>query len=158
MDPRVRRLLGIVSIAATLGGCGSTPSGSLPLATSGPLGGLPTVDRSFPPDRVIDVELAAPTRLLSHGEPLARLELKAGQEYLFRVTNTSNGTVDHNFYVGAPADLIDRRYDRLTGIPVFSSGTAEFTYTVPQPGARLQFACTLFEHYGAMHGDLVIEP
>jgi azurin len=69
---------------------------------------------------------------------------------------TLEGTVDHNFFIGAAEDLAARRYERLVGEHVWSGGTREVRYTF-QPGQTLQFACTLSGHYGPMHGEFVVE-
>jgi hypothetical protein len=87
------------------------------------------------------------------GQRVESIPVVAGQEYLFRVTN---GKFDHNFFIGVAEDLAARQYDRLVGIPLWSSGTKEVRYTF-KVGDRLQFACTLSGHYGPMHGDFVIE-
>lgn len=87
------------------------------------------------------------------GERIESIAVVAGQEYVFRVTN---GKFDHNFFIGKAEDLAGRQYDRLTGIPLWSSATKEVRYTF-KAGDQLQFACTLAGHYGTMHGDFVVE-
>jgi uncharacterized cupredoxin-like copper-binding protein len=87
------------------------------------------------------------------GERVESIAVVAGQEYVFRVTN---GKFDHNFFIGKPEDLAGRQYDRLTGIPLWSSATKEVRYTF-KASDQLQFACTLAGHYGTMHGDFVVE-
>jgi uncharacterized cupredoxin-like copper-binding protein len=87
------------------------------------------------------------------GEQTGSIAVVAGQEYVFRVTN---GKFDHNFFIGKAEDLAGRQYDRLTGIPLWSSATKEVRYTF-KAGDQLQFACTLAGHYGTMHGDFVVE-
>lgn len=88
------------------------------------------------------------------GQRIDSITVAAGQEYLFRVTNAK---YDHNFFIGKADDLAARQYDRLVGIPLWSSGTKEVRHTF-KAGDQLQFACTLSGHYGTMHGDFVIEP
>ncbi len=75
----------------------------------------------------------------------------AGETVTFKVTNTAG--FDHNFYLG-PADALSANNPKpdLPGIPTFSSGTKEVTYTFESTDP-LQFACTLPGHYGSMHGD-----
>jgi hypothetical protein len=104
---------------------------------------------------VIDLEIPemATAEFRQGGQRVESIPVVAGQEYLFRVTN---GSFDHNFYIGVAEDLAARKYDRLVGIPLWSSGTKEVRYTFKE-GDQLQFACTLSGHYGTMHGDFVVE-
>ncbi len=85
------------------------------------------------------------------GTKVASIPVVAGETVTFRVTNTAG--FDHNFYIG-PADALSANNPApdLPGIPTFSSGTKEVTYTFETTDA-LQFACTLPGHYGSMHGD-----
>ena len=70
---------------------------------------------------------------------------------------TNSAGFDHDFYIGAAADLSADSRGNLQGIAPFSSGTQNFTWTVPASGT-LQFACTLPGHYSSMHGDIDIVP
>jgi uncharacterized cupredoxin-like copper-binding protein len=90
---------------------------------------------------------------LRAGKPATELRVKAGQEYVFRITNAK---YDHNFFIGRAEDLAARNYDTLVGTPLWSAGTREVRYTFKK-GDALQFACTLSGHYGMMHGDFVVE-
>lgn len=107
------------------------------------------------PANVIELEIPEmrTAEFRQGGQQVTSLPVVAGQEYLFRVTN---GSFDHNFYIGVAEDLAARQYDRLVGIPLWSSATKEVRYTFKE-GDQLQFACTLAGHYGPMHGDFVVE-
>lgn len=102
------------------------------------------------------IELEIPEKRTSEfrqgGQRVESIPVVAGQEYLFRVTN---GSFDHNFYIGVAEDLAARQYDRLVGIPLWTNATKEVRYTFNE-GDQLQFACTLAGHYGPMHGDFVV--
>jgi uncharacterized cupredoxin-like copper-binding protein len=107
------------------------------------------------PGSVIELEIAdmAIADFRQDGQPVESIPVVAGQEYVFRVTN---GSFDHNFFIGKAEDLAARQYDRLVGIPLWTGGTKEVRYTF-KAGDQLQFACTLAGHYGEMHGDFVVE-
>jgi hypothetical protein len=156
--PALLLLVAVVLAACAGSASGSSPPGSLSLATSGPLATLPQVDREFPADHTIEITLATQSIHDREGAVLRELALRPGDEYLFRVTNDNAAPVDHNFYIGAPVDLQERRSERLTGTPVFSGGTTEFVFTVPDDPTGLQFACTLLGHYDDMHGDITAAP
>ena len=89
------------------------------------------------------------------GQRVTELQVRRGQTYTFRITNTSN--FPHNFYIGTEQDLRANNRPNLMGIPDFSSGTQEFQYTFTESGA-LQFACIVPGHYTTMHGTFVIQP
>jgi len=89
------------------------------------------------------------------GAALSAITVKAGEVVQFQVTNTAG--FDHDFYVGAAADLSSDNRANLKGLAPFASGTQTFTWTVPASGA-FQFACTLPGHYATMHGDFDIVP
>ncbi|HEV8516652.1 MAG TPA: hypothetical protein VGQ47_03305 [Candidatus Limnocylindrales bacterium] len=144
----------LLAIALVLAGCTATPPVA-PATTPGTT--LVTVDRSFPADATIEVQVVAGQRIMQNGQPLTELRVEAGKEYLFRVTNTSAGTEQHNFYIGKAEDLAARKIDHLTGVPIFIDGSQEFVYTFESDQAPLQFACVLAGHYGPMHGDFIIE-
>jgi uncharacterized cupredoxin-like copper-binding protein len=107
------------------------------------------------PANVIELEIPemATAEFRQGGQRVESIPVVAGEEYVFRVTN---GSFDHNFFIGKAEDLAAREYDRLVGIPLWSSGTKEVRYTF-KAGDQLQFACTLAGHYGPMHGDFVVE-
>ena len=91
----------------------------------------------------------------STGAQVPAITVKAGEVVTFEVTNTAG--FDHDFYVGTAADLSPTAEGNLKGIAPFSSGTQDFTWTVPASGT-FQFACTLPGHYATMHGDIDIVP
>ena len=106
--------------------------------------------------RIIKVdETAALTITDASGATLSDIAVKAGETVEFQVTNTAG--FDHDFYVGAAADLQSGNTASLTGTPAFTSGTKSFTWTVPSSGS-FQFACTIPGHYQTMHGTLTIQP
>jgi uncharacterized cupredoxin-like copper-binding protein len=107
------------------------------------------------PANVIELEIPEmrTAEFRQGGQRVESIPVVAGLEYLFRVTN---GSFDHNFYIGVAEDLAARQYDRLVGIPLWTSATKEVRYTF-KAGDQLQFACTLAGHYGPMHGDFVVE-
>lgn len=94
--------------------------------------------------------------IVQAGQPVSQLTVKQGDTVTFKVTNTAG--FDHNFYIGPAAQLEANDPTGLPGIPTFTTGTQEFTYTVTADTANLQFACTLLGHYGTMHGTFVVQP
>lgn len=88
------------------------------------------------------------------GKQVTAVTVKAGVEYVFRVTNPEG--FDHNFWIGKKEDLAGQEYTRLVGIKLWSAGTKEIRYTF-KPGDVLQFACTLAGHYSPMHGDFIVD-
>ncbi|HEV8516640.1 MAG TPA: plastocyanin/azurin family copper-binding protein [Candidatus Limnocylindrales bacterium] len=131
--------------AASPGGSpGESPGGS-PGESPGGSGGA----------NVIEVEETADLRILQDGEQVTELNVKAGQTYTFRVTNSAGFT--HNFYVGTADALKGNQTAQLEGVPDSTGGTHEFQYTFDDASAKLQFACTVPGHYPSMHGDFVIE-
>ena len=90
------------------------------------------------------------------GKQLTVIPVKAGETVTFQVTNTAG--FDHNFYIGPQDALQAGNTTGLQGIPTFSTGTKELTWTVPQSGAGLQFACVVPGHYTTMHGEFNVIP
>jgi uncharacterized cupredoxin-like copper-binding protein len=111
--------------------------------------------------RVIKVDLTASITITdADGNPLSSIPVKAGETVQFEVTNTAG--FDHNFYIGSP-DLLANASGSInggTGIPTFSSGTQQLTWTVPTeaPPGGLGFGCVVPGHYGSMHGSIDIQP
>ena len=68
----------------------------------------------------------------------------------FKVTNTAGFA--HNFYIGTAEQLQAGDKSNTKGIPDFTQGTQELTYTFASD-TPLQFACIIPGHYGPMHGD-----
>jgi hypothetical protein len=88
------------------------------------------------------------------GAALAQIAVVPGETIQFDVTNSAG--FDHDFYIGAADVLEGNATTGLAGVPVFSTGTQSFTWTVPSDPSGLQFACTLIGHYQSMHGDFVV--
>ncbi|MFI5261284.1 MAG: c-type cytochrome [Candidatus Limnocylindrales bacterium] len=106
--------------------------------------------------RIIKLDLTGSLQITdATGAQQTVLTVKAGEVVQFQVTNTAN--FDHDFFLGTAADLSSDNRTNLQGIAPFSSGTQDFTWTVPASGT-LQFACTLPGHYSTMHGDIAIVP
>ena len=107
------------------------------------------------PANVIELEIPEMriAEFRQEGQLVESIPVVAGQEYLFRIRNAK---YDHNFFIGKAEDLAARQYDRLVGMPLWSSGTKEVRYTF-KAGDQLLFACTLSGHYGTMHGEFVVE-
>jgi uncharacterized cupredoxin-like copper-binding protein len=161
MSGRAPLLLPIM-MAGLLGiaGCAGTVPGASPaLAPVPSVEAVPSVE--IPPDAtVVELSISAEGRghapFQRNNESVDRIEVKADQPYVFRVTNP--GRFDHNFWIGAADDLAAREYDRLKGVHIWNDGVREIVYTFEGEGAPLQFACTLAGHYGRMHGDFVVVP
>ena len=134
---------------------------------SGVIGGAGGGSASSTPGTVTSPGTAASPRVIklaengslqitdSSGAQVPAITVKAGEVVTFEVTNSAG--FDHDFYIGAAADLSSDTRGNLQGIAPFSSGTQDFTWTVPASGT-LQFACTLPGHYSSMHGDIDIVP
>jgi len=84
------------------------------------------------------------------------LDVKKGDTVTFQITNSAGS--DHDFYIGTADQLTNNQTAGLPGLAPFSSGTQQFTYTVSDATASLQFACTLPGHYNTMHGTFNVQP
>ena len=145
-----------VFVALTVAGCSSTaPASTGPSASPTP---TPVPSVEIPPGAAM-VDLFVPDRRISEfqidGKTVTSITVKPGVPYAFRISNP--GSSDHNFFIGVAEDLAAREYTRLAGVQLWSAGERVFVYTF-EPGAQIQFACTLAGHYGPMHGDFIIEP
>ncbi len=108
--------------------------------------------------RAIAVDLTGSLSITdAEGAPLPSIAVVAGETVEFQVTNTAG--FGHNFFIGPEEELSTTAGDLpdAPGVPEFSEGTQTFTWTVPEDGSGLQFACTVPGHYGSMHGDIVIQ-
>lgn len=104
----------------------------------------------------VAVDETADLHIVQNGQPVTQLTVKQGDTVTFKVTNTAG--YDHNFYIG-PADKLSANDTAgLPGIPNFTSGTREFSYTVTADTGNLQFACSLPGHYPQMHGTFTLLP
>jgi hypothetical protein len=143
----------VAACAATGGGPGWTFA---PLGPTQPPTAEPSASGSAPPaGNVIDLEATANLRFAQDGQPVEMLDLTVGEEYTFRVDNTS-GFV-HNIWLGPPDRLAARDHDGLPGVPEWESGVKEFTWTATADAQGWEFACTVPGHYEAgMRGDLMV--
>jgi uncharacterized cupredoxin-like copper-binding protein len=135
--------------ASPSGSPAASPSASATAGATASAGGSPGTGNIF------ELEETADLQIKQAGQKVTQLQVKAGQSYTFRITNSANFA--HDFYIGTAQDLQSSNTQNLKGVPQFTSGTKEFEYTVPASGS-LQFACTVPGHYATMHGDLVIQP
>jgi mono/diheme cytochrome c family protein/uncharacterized cupredoxin-like copper-binding protein len=135
--------------------CWRNPSGVIGGAT----GGSPSPAAVSSPGtaanpRVIPVvETATLSITDTNGTPLSQIAVVPGETVQFQVTN--NAGFSHDFYIGGADQLQGNAVAGLPGVPEFSTGTQNFTWTVPTTLTSLQFACTVPGHYSTMHGDLV---
>jgi uncharacterized cupredoxin-like copper-binding protein len=87
---------------------------------------------------------------------VSTLDVKNGDSVTFQITNTAG--FSHDFYIGTAEQLSTNQTAGLPGVPEFPSGTKEFTYTVTDETAKLEFACTVPGHYSLMHGNFNVQP
>jgi uncharacterized cupredoxin-like copper-binding protein len=134
-----------------------SPSGSPAASPSASATGGATASAGGSPGtgNVFELEETADLQIKQAGQKVTQLQVKAGQAYTFRITNSANFA--HDFYIGTAQDLQSRNTQNLKGIPEFNSETKEFEYTFATSGS-LQFACTVPGHYTTMHGDFVLQP
>lgn len=167
----LRHAVGTITATLLLLGCTASdgpawtyaPLGPTPAASASPTAGptgspgeSPTGSPGeTPAGNLIEVELTGDLRILRDGQSLTMLHVTVGEEYTFRVTNSA-GFV-HNLYLGPAERLEINDVEGLPGVPDFTEGTEEFTWTASQEASGWQFACTVLGHYGPMHGDLVLE-
>jgi uncharacterized cupredoxin-like copper-binding protein len=105
---------------------------------------------------VIPLEETATLTITKDGQPVSALDVKKGDTVTFQITNSAG--FDHDFYIGTADQLSNNQTAGLPGVPAFSTGTQQFTYTVTDGTATLQFACTLPGHYPTMHGSFNVKP
>jgi mono/diheme cytochrome c family protein len=131
----------------------ATPAPSAPTPTPG---GVTTPGTSDNP-RNIAVNLTSSVTIQNDtGSPLTQIAVVPGETVKFDVTNSAG--FDHNFYVGPADQLAAGAAGSLTGIPQWTAGTKELSWTVPSDVTGLQFACIVAGHYQTMHGDFVAAP
>jgi len=97
------------------------------------------------------------------GTAVSAIAVKAGETVQFEVTNTAGFA--HNFFIGPQAVLstasgnLPPGTPGVTGIPEFTDGTQQLTWTVPSAETKdLAFGCTLPGHFTTMHGIFTIQP
>jgi uncharacterized cupredoxin-like copper-binding protein len=105
---------------------------------------------------VISLDETASLTITKDGQPLSALDVKKGDTLTFQITNSAG--FDHDFYIGSADQLKNNQTAGLPGVAPFSTGTQQFTYTVTDATATLQFACTLPAHYDPMHGTFNVTP
>jgi uncharacterized cupredoxin-like copper-binding protein len=124
-------------------------------STAAPETGAPTAGSTGePPARVLEIEETAALQIQLDGEQVHDIPVTVGETITFRVTNTAG--FPHNFYIGPDQQLASNQVQGLPGVPEFSSGTQEFTWTVPADVTELKFGCTVPGHYTLMQGTFSI--
>jgi uncharacterized cupredoxin-like copper-binding protein len=105
-------------------------------------------------DGVFALDLTGSLQIAMDGHKVDAIQVKKGQTYTFRITNSAGFA--HDFKIGADADLAADKAG-LAGLGQFSNGTQEFSYTFDKSGP-LMFGCTVPGHYGLMKGTFDIKP
>jgi uncharacterized cupredoxin-like copper-binding protein len=131
------------------------PSASVAPSTASsaaPSGGSSSPGASGGTGQTIELEETADLHITQNGSPVQSIAVTPGETVTFKITNSAG--FSHDFFIGPPDQLSGNNTAGLPGIPEFSSGTQEFTYTVPADVSNLEFGCTLPGHYPSMHGTL----
>lgn len=105
---------------------------------------------------MIALDETASLTITRDGQPVSALDVKKGDTVTFQITNSAG--FSHDFYIGTADQLSPNQTAGLPGVAPFDSGTQQFTYTVTDATATLQFACTLPGHYSTMHGTFNLTP
>ncbi len=105
---------------------------------------------------VLLLDETASLTITKAGQPVSALDVKNGDTLTFQLANSAG--FSHNFYIGTADQLSTNQTAGLPGVAAFDSGTMQFTYTVTDATATLQFACTLPGHYSTMHGTFNVTP
>ncbi|HWH36638.1 MAG TPA: hypothetical protein VNT28_02550 [Candidatus Limnocylindrales bacterium] len=152
-------LLGLLALAAV--GCAAGAGG--PGWTFAPLGPSPQPTEPASPQptdgepvgNVIDLEMTQNLRYARDGQVIDSLELVVGEEYTFRVDNVA-GFI-HDIWFGPPDRLAAGDTEGLPGLPEWSEGVQEFSWTPTAEAEGWEFGCTVQGHYQAgMRGQLVL--
>ena len=126
-----------------------------PAATAAPIENPGTAENP----RVIQVNETGQVQITDpEDQRLTAIAVKAGETVRFEVTNTSGGTIPHNFYIGTAEQLQQNDRANTEGTPDFTEGTQTLDYTFAADATGLQFACIVPGHYDPMHGDFQIQP
>jgi hypothetical protein len=105
--------------------------------------------------RVIELDANSALRFTDEsGAQVLDIPVTPGETVLFRITNTAN--FSHSFYIGQEPEVSGPGAVTDVGIPAWSRGAKELTWTVPPGVEVLQFACTVPGHYTLMHGTFSI--
>lgn len=122
----------------------------------GPLPSTGTPEASAPAAEVRIIELVATASLQftdPAGTQVTQIAVTPGETVTFKVTNGAGFA--HNFYIGTDQQLMNAANAEMVGIPDFSEGTQEVTWTVPADITGLKFGCTVPGHYQIMQGTFV---
>ncbi len=103
--------------------------------------------------RVIELELTGALEIKENGAKVTEIPVTPGETITFKVTNTAGYA--HNFWIGTDQELMLNQTQGLAGIPDFTTGTEELTWTVPADVTGLKFGCTVPGHYTLMQGTFV---
>jgi uncharacterized membrane protein YgcG len=90
-----------------------------------------------------------------YGKQLKQIPVTPGETVMFAISNIAGD--DNNFYIGTAEQLDSNQVEGLPGLPTFSAGTRQFSWTVPSDVSGLQFASTVPGHYASQHGDFVLK-
>lgn len=119
-----------------------------------PSAGTPEASATAGEARVIELDANAALQFTDKaGTQLKEIAVTPGETVTFKVTNTAG--YQHNFYIGTDQQLMNAATAEMVGIPDFSEGTQELTWTVPADITGLKFGCTVPGHYTIMQGVFV---
>jgi hypothetical protein len=144
--------------------CWKNPSGVIgggaPVASPAPVDAAattaPVAGGSSDAPRVVRLEATSSLQFTDEsGAVVSQIVVVPGETIQFVVNNSAG--FDHNFWIGTPDVLSVPNAETDVGIPTWQSGEQTVTWTVPEDGGTLQFACTVPGHYTTMHGDIVIQ-
>ena len=144
--------------------CWKNPSGVIgggaPVASPAPVDTTattaPVAGGSSDAPRVVRLEATSSLQFTDEsGAVVSQIAVVPGETIEFVVNNSAG--FDHNFWIGTPDVLSVPNAETDVGIPTWQSGEQTVTWTVPDDGGALQFACTVPGHYTTMHGDIVIQ-
>ncbi len=133
----------------TVTAAGTTP-GALPVSSHAPMESMAPAEA-----RVVELEMNAALQMLENGAQILEIPVTIGETITFRLTNTAGYA--HNFWIGTDQQLLTNQTQGLPGIPDYSEGTQEFTWTVPEDAANLKFGCTVPGHFTLMNGAFVVQ-
>lgn len=88
------------------------------------------------------------------GTKVTDIPVTPGETVQFRVANTSGFA--HSFYIGTEEEVTPANAVTDTGIPPWTSGVQELTWTVPESVEGLMFACTVPGHVTLMSGTFSV--
>jgi hypothetical protein len=108
-----------------------------------------------PYDSIVEVQATPALWFVDQaGERVDAISVIPGETLLIRVDNTAG--FDHSFFIGTEEELSQPQATTDVGIDVWTSGTRELTWTVPDDPGGLMFGCTVPGHFQLMHGDIVV--